>query len=76
MSNNINDISKLRGDMMNSDVMPDFKRLYLCDQIMFASSRDRQLLLEDLLTEYDKGMIDVSFDLWDGTVKYKSLDIN
>jgi hypothetical protein len=73
---NINDIKKLKSDLMNSSVMPDLKRLYICDRLLVETSHDQRVLLNALLDGYDQGKIDVRLDFWDGQVKFAPLDIN
>ena len=73
---NAKDIKKLQAALMTGEVMPDLKRLYLCDRLVIEKDHTQQQLFEALLDGYDRGKIDVRFDFWDCQVKFAALDIN
>tara|TARA_B100001123_G_scaffold51154_1_gene52858 strand:- start:445 stop:678 length:234 start_codon:yes stop_codon:yes gene_type:complete len=73
---NVKDNKELQADLMNGEIMPDFKRLYICDRLLVEKDKTQLQLLEALLDGYDRGKIDVRFDFWDGEVKFAALDIN
>ena len=70
------DINELEAELANAEVMPDLKRLYLCDRLMVETDPHQLKMLQALLDGYDKGMIDIRFDPWDGTVKYRAGALN
>ena len=69
--NHIN-INELHANLANGEVMPDLKRLYLCDRLLAETDPAQLKVLQALLDGYDKGLIDINFDPWDGTVKYRA----
>jgi len=70
------DINELEAELANGEVMPDLKRLYLCDRLMTEEDPQQFKVLQALLDGYDNGMIDIRFDPWDGTVKYRASVLN
>lgn len=73
---NINNIKALQVKMMNGEVMPDFKRLYIADQLLMVKTPEEKTLFKALLDRYDQGKIDIFIDPWDACVKYTALGLN
>jgi len=42
---NAKDIKKLQAELMNGEVMPDLKRLYLCDRLVIEKDHTQQQTL-------------------------------
>jgi len=75
-SENAIDTNMLHTELANGEVMPDLKRLYLCDRLLVETDPAQLKVLQALLDGYDKGLIDISFDPWDRTVKYRASVFN
>jgi len=71
-----NEIMQLHEELVAGTVMPDMKRLYLCDQILRAHDTEQQQVYVALLDNYDRGLLDIKFDPIDGIVKYRSRELN
>lgn len=71
-----NEINELQQEILDGTVLPDLKRLYLCDQLIAETDATKQKLLQALLAGYDTGKIDIVIDPWDRTIKYVPADIN
>ena len=71
-----NQINELEEQLRTGEALPDLKRLYLHDKILYERDPEQKEVLNALLDGYDRGLIEIRIDFWDGTVKYSRAMVN